>query len=92
MCYKLIVAMTRPKRHLCIIGDSETVSRYVKSAPPFSIHDIKPLLNTDGLDTLYIYLTPDPANENRGSPFLKRWMSYLEENADLRYPNAVDLT
>jgi DNA polymerase alpha-associated DNA helicase A len=23
------VAMTRPKRHLCVIGDSETVGRYV---------------------------------------------------------------
>lgn len=28
---------------------------------------------------------------NRGSPFLKRWMEFLEENADLRYPNAADL-
>jgi hypothetical protein len=26
-----IVAMTRPKRHLCIVGDSETVARYVGS-------------------------------------------------------------
>lgn len=25
----LIVAMTRPRRHLCICGDSETISRYV---------------------------------------------------------------
>ena len=24
-----VVAMTRPRRHLCIVGDSETVSRYV---------------------------------------------------------------
>ncbi|KAJ4522224.1 hypothetical protein HRR83_003812 [Exophiala dermatitidis] len=47
------VAMTRPKRHLCVIGDSETVSR--------------------------------------GSPFLKRWMKFLEDNADLRYPNLQDL-
>ncbi|KAI9760237.1 MAG: hypothetical protein M1840_002580 [Geoglossum simile] len=46
---RLNVAMTRPKRHLCIIGDSDTVSR--------------------------------------GGPFLKRWMEYLEENADLRYPD-----
>jgi len=50
---RLNVAMTRPKRHLCVIGDSETVSR--------------------------------------GSPFLKRWMKYLEENADLRYPSLDDL-
>lgn len=47
------VAMTRPKRHLCIIGDSETVSR--------------------------------------GSAFLKRWMKFLEDNADLRYPSLDDL-
>ncbi|KAJ4518893.1 hypothetical protein HRR78_001128 [Exophiala dermatitidis] len=50
---RLNVAMTRPKRHLCVIGDSETVSR--------------------------------------GSPFLKRWMKFLEDNADLRYPNLQDL-
>ena len=25
-----LVAMTRPKRQLCIIGDSETVGRYAK--------------------------------------------------------------
>jgi len=45
--------MTRPKRHLCIIGDSETVSR--------------------------------------GSAFLKRWMKFLEDNADLRYPSLDEL-
>jgi len=50
---RLNVAMTRPKRHLCVVGDSETVSR--------------------------------------GSPFLKRWMKYLEEHADLRYPTLDDL-
>ncbi|KAI1613162.1 P-loop containing nucleoside triphosphate hydrolase protein [Exophiala viscosa] len=50
---RLNVAMTRPKRHLCVIGDSETVSR--------------------------------------GSSFLKRWMKYLEDNADLRYPTLEDL-
>jgi hypothetical protein len=27
----------------------------------------------------------------RGSSFLKHWMDYLEENADLRYPDAGDL-
>lgn len=47
------VAMTRPKRCLVVIGDSETVSK--------------------------------------GSKFLKRWMEFLEENADLRYPNIADL-
>ncbi|EON69131.1 hypothetical protein W97_08317 [Coniosporium apollinis CBS 100218] len=50
---RLNVAMTRPKRHLCVIGDSETVGR--------------------------------------GSSFLKRWTAFLEETADLRYPNASDL-
>ncbi|CAG8074171.1 unnamed protein product [Penicillium nalgiovense] len=45
-----VVAMTRPKRHLCICGDSETISH-----------------------------------------FLKHWMDFLEENADLRYPDAGDL-
>ncbi|KAJ5644557.1 hypothetical protein N7507_010568 [Penicillium longicatenatum] len=50
---RLNVAMTRPKRHLCICGDSDTITR--------------------------------------GSTFLKHWMDYLEENADLRYPDAGDL-
>ncbi|MCJ1317025.1 hypothetical protein MMC15_002346 [Xylographa vitiligo] len=50
---RLNVAMTRPKRHLCVIGDSETVGK--------------------------------------GSKFLKRWMSFLEEHSDLRYPNTSDL-
>jgi DNA polymerase alpha-associated DNA helicase A len=40
------VAMTRPKRHLCVVGDSSTVGE--------------------------------------GSEFLKKWMSWLEENADVR--------
>lgn len=48
-----LVAMTRPKRHLCIIGDSETVSR--------------------------------------GSAYLKRWIKFLEEESDLRYPNLDEL-
>ena len=47
---RLNVAMTRPKRQLCVIGDSETVGK--------------------------------------GSEFLKRWMGFLEESADLRYPDA----
>ncbi|KAF7616836.1 hypothetical protein AFLA_004889 [Aspergillus flavus NRRL3357] len=50
---RLNVAMTRPKRHLCVCGDSETISK--------------------------------------GSGFLKRWMAFLEENADLRYPDAGGL-
>ncbi|EGO52296.1 hypothetical protein NEUTE1DRAFT_118717, partial [Neurospora tetrasperma FGSC 2508] len=50
---RLNVAMTRPKRSLTVIGDSETVKK--------------------------------------GSTFLKRWMEYLEENADLRYPDVSSL-
>ncbi|KAK1636768.1 P-loop containing nucleoside triphosphate hydrolase protein [Colletotrichum phormii] len=50
---RLNVAMTRPKRSLTVIGDSETVKR--------------------------------------GSNFLKRWMDFLEENADLRYPDLSSL-
>ncbi|PHH74524.1 hypothetical protein CDD83_4557 [Cordyceps sp. RAO-2017] len=46
---RLNVAMTRPKRSLTVIGDSETVKR--------------------------------------GSKFLKKWMEFLEDNADLRYPD-----
>ncbi|PGH27607.1 hypothetical protein AJ80_00620 [Polytolypa hystricis UAMH7299] len=46
---RLNVAMTRPKRHLCVCGDSETI--------------------------------------RRGSRFLQRWMDFLEEHADLRYPD-----
>ncbi|KAK1830047.1 P-loop containing nucleoside triphosphate hydrolase protein [Podospora conica] len=50
---RLNVAMTRPKRSLTVIGDSETVKR--------------------------------------GSAFLKSWMEFLEENADLRYPDVASL-
>ncbi|BFZ58095.1 hypothetical protein PYCC9005_005153 [Savitreella phatthalungensis] len=46
---RLNVAMTRPKRHLCVIGDSTTITR-------------------------------------GGGKFLKDWMTWLTENADLRYP------
>ncbi|KAK3300913.1 P-loop containing nucleoside triphosphate hydrolase protein [Chaetomium fimeti] len=50
---RLNVAMTRPKRSLTVIGDSETVKK--------------------------------------GSKFLKDWMDFLEENADLRYPDLASL-
>ncbi|QIW96499.1 hypothetical protein AMS68_002017 [Peltaster fructicola] len=49
---RLNVAMTRPKRHLCIIGDSESVGR---------------------------------------TKFLKAWMSFLEDHADLRYPDVAEV-
>ena len=48
-----LVAMTRPKRCLIIVGDSETAAK--------------------------------------GSKFLKRWMEFLEEHADLRYPDVMAL-
>ncbi|KAI0780930.1 P-loop containing nucleoside triphosphate hydrolase protein [Trametes elegans] len=44
---RLNVAMTRARRHLCIVGDSSTVQH--------------------------------------GSSFLKKWMAWLEANADVRY-------
>ncbi|KAK3114423.1 hypothetical protein LTR53_007273 [Teratosphaeriaceae sp. CCFEE 6253] len=47
------LAMTRPKRHLCVVGDSETVGK--------------------------------------GSKFLKAWMGFLEDHADLRYPDPAEL-
>jgi DNA polymerase alpha-associated DNA helicase A len=50
---RLNVAMTRPKRQLVVVGDSETVSK--------------------------------------GSAFLKGWMAYLEEHADLRPADMLDL-
>ncbi|CAG8950378.1 hypothetical protein HYFRA_00006871 [Hymenoscyphus fraxineus] len=49
---RLNVAMTRPRRQLVVIGDSETLSN---------------------------------------NKFLKRWMDFLEENADLRYPSVAEL-
>ncbi|OLL23201.1 DNA polymerase alpha-associated DNA helicase A [Neolecta irregularis DAH-3] len=48
---RLNVAMTRPKRHLCIVGDSETVSR---------------------------------------DSFLKQWIQFLEDEADVRYPDVYE--
>lgn len=47
------MAMTRPKRHLCVIGDGETVGK--------------------------------------GSGFLKKWVGFLEREADLRYPDIAAL-
>ncbi|KAI0374894.1 P-loop containing nucleoside triphosphate hydrolase protein [Pilatotrama ljubarskyi] len=44
---RLNVAMTRARRHLCVVGDSSTVQH--------------------------------------GSAFLKKWMAWLEANADVRY-------
>ena len=50
---RLNVAMTRPRRQLCVIGDVETVGR--------------------------------------GSGFLGRWMRFLEEEAEVRYPDVGEV-
>lgn len=50
---RLNVAMTRPRRQLCVVGDSETVGR--------------------------------------GSGFLKRWMRFLESEAEVRYPDVGEV-
>lgn len=34
---------------------------------------------------------PDANVRFRGSKFLKAWMEFLEEHADLRYPNLADV-
>ncbi|KAN0094675.1 AAA domain containing protein [Tylopilus felleus] len=47
---RMNVAMTRAKRHLCIIGDSSTV--------------------------------------RHGGAYLKKWLAWLETNADVRFPEA----
>jgi hypothetical protein len=117
------VAMTRPKRHLCIIGDSDTISKYVLAFPSSSYparrttrnpktwaagnsvvvckhtkpaaqyavtrQQKNPCLDTVSLETRWhsTMLT----SSFRGSKFLKSWMEFLEENADLRYPNLADV-
>lgn len=35
---------------------------------------------------------PPVVTTRRGSNFLKRWMDFLEDNADLRYPDLASLT
>ncbi|KAF1849360.1 DNA helicase-like protein [Cucurbitaria berberidis CBS 394.84] len=37
---RLNVAMTRPRRHLCVIGDSDTISKYVPFVLPFLFQHI----------------------------------------------------
>lgn len=37
-------------------------------------------------------LTLGLSSANRGSKFLKEWMTFLEDNADLRYPDVASLT
>lgn len=98
--------MTRPKRSLTVIGDSETVKRY-DSPCLGSLRDA----NTRGR---FVGLARPAERENkmnsctdlctyvrsvlttggvvfRGSAFLKKWMAYLEDHADLRYPDVSEL-
>jgi len=133
---RLNVAMTRPKRHLCIIGDSDTISKYVFSCLAFvylfhrrgrgvalggapkdvSIQALnkscgdacaKPARLIPHLQATprWILTTVSPVSRHharrlllinanahlRGSAFLKEWMEFLEENADLRYPNLAEV-
>ena len=48
---RLNVAMTRARRHLCVVGDGDTV--------------------------------------RNGSHYLKNWIEWLEENADVRVPELM---
>ncbi|KIW03602.1 uncharacterized protein PV09_05355 [Verruconis gallopava] len=51
---RLNVAMTRARRHLCVVGDGETLAR-------------------------------------AGGPFLKRWIGFLEESAEVRFATLEDV-
>ncbi|KAM3579924.1 hypothetical protein VKS41_007642 [Umbelopsis sp. WA50703] len=62
---RLNVAMTRAKRHLCIIGDSETLSGTNTSNTGKKGKKDNPIVADGG--------------------FLKRWMTWLSEEADVRY-------
>lgn len=44
-------------------------------------------------ESTFTYLVADSISfsPTRGSAFLKRWMEFLEENADLRYPDVSSL-
>ncbi|CAO3677519.1 unnamed protein product [Umbelopsis vinacea] len=61
---RLNVAMTRAKRHLCIIGDSDTLSSSNNNGAKKGKKD-RPLISDGG--------------------FLKRWLQWLSEEADVRY-------
>ncbi|KAG2173383.1 hypothetical protein INT44_008735 [Umbelopsis vinacea] len=62
---RLNVAMTRAKRHLCIIGDSDTLS------------------SSDAVNGAKKGKKDKSAISDGG--FLKRWMAWLSEEADVRY-------
>jgi hypothetical protein len=113
--------MTRPRRHLCVIGDSDTISKYVSCAlltrAPIHARRTRqrarretcclPAGTAPRVEHAVTQCTaswhpsrtalPDLGAQQdanvclRGSPFLKAWMEFLEENADLRYPNLADV-
>ena len=43
----------------------------------------------DGHRLCFVFRSTD--GQSRGSKFLKSWMAFLEEKADLRYPNIADV-
>lgn len=49
-------------------------------------HETTPNSTDDNELTLGLF------SANRGSKFLKEWMTFLEDNADLRYPDFASLT
>lgn len=111
--------MTRPKRHLCVIGDSDTISKYVHFPLLSHVTGLKNVGNREPSFFFVAHETPygrllhetrqawypsrsaplgtvaqNDMHANvhlRGSKFLKSWMDFLEENADLRYPNLADV-
>ena len=62
---RLNVAMTRPRRQLCVVGDSETVGKGGGGGKG--------------------------GKGEKDGGFLKKWMDFLEAEADLRYPDVAQL-
>ena len=99
--------MTRPKRSLVVVGDSDTVKKKVFFFPSLWPCVLPPPcapgrnrhLGWSGT-YMYIYICHRAdhafhrsllARARRGSKFLSSWMSWLEDNADLRYPDLAAL-
>jgi len=75
----------RGKLGSAIVFLCETVAH--ETRPCCNTNTLVPLTRTASLDTVAQVLTCCL----RGSKFLKSWMEFLEENADLRYPNLADV-
>lgn len=65
--------MTRPKRHLCIVGDSETLNG----------SSGKDAGNKKKDKTAKGKVSRDSGSADGG--FLRRWMEWLGEEAEVRY-------